>query len=190
MSLSPYLFYQSRPLFIQTECRLLSESELPFYLTVQVAALSNKPYVWVGEVFFYLQLDYLRPPLVRTHRIPASKVLGKLPRISPREILQIIKARYEDTSVQSKPCNLIQINRIKSGEFCISCIVLTGSCLQNKHREVCWQRCRWGQYADLASPRTLMSLVLSTSQIYTWSDPSPAHTFSREENYKYLFHAK
>ena len=77
----------------------MSESELPFYLTVQVAALNNKPYVWMGEVFFYLQLDYLRPPLVRTHRIPASKVLGKLPRISPREILQIIKARYEDTSV-------------------------------------------------------------------------------------------
>merc|ERR1712105_223201 len=66
-------------------------------VAIQVSALSNKPYIWVGEVFFYLDLDYLPPPLVRTHRIRASKVLGKPPKISVKEMLNIVKTRYEET---------------------------------------------------------------------------------------------
>ena len=53
----------------------------------------------MGEVFFYFDLDYLEPPLVRTHRIRASKVLGKPAKISTEEILENVMKQLEETSV-------------------------------------------------------------------------------------------
>ena len=51
---------------------------------MQVSAQSDKPYVWVGEVFFYLDQDSLHPPLVRTHRFRASTLLVRPP--SPEDL--------------------------------------------------------------------------------------------------------
>ena len=66
---------------------------------VQVSAPTEKPYVWVGEVFFYLDLDYLELPLIRTHRIRASKVLWKPREISSKEMLENVTKQLEKTSV-------------------------------------------------------------------------------------------
>ena len=70
-------------------------------MTVQVSAPSDKPYVWLGEVFFYLDLDYLEPPFVRTHRFRASKVLrlGQPPKILTKEMIEDVMNQLEKTSV-------------------------------------------------------------------------------------------
>ena len=70
-------------------------------MTVQVSAPSEKPYVWLGEVFFYLDLDYLEAPIVRTHRFRASRLLrlGKPMKILTKEEIEEVMNQLEKTSV-------------------------------------------------------------------------------------------
>ena len=49
------------------------------YSAVQVSARGEQPHIWLGDVFFFLDQDYLQPPLVRTHRFRASTLLVRPP---------------------------------------------------------------------------------------------------------------